>query len=56
MDNSDEFVSYKKVLVFGAQSTGKSTLTERLIKNVFIDQNPSKESNLYIFLFILFFY
>ena len=27
MEGSTEFVSYKKVLVFGAAGTGKSTLT-----------------------------
>ena len=40
-----DFVSYKKVLLFGDQSTGKSSFTERLQKNKFIEDIVStKES------------
>ena len=44
MDHSSEFVSYKKILVFGAESTGKSTLTNRIIKGEF-SESPSKDSD-----------
>ena len=32
-----EFVSYKKVLLFGAESTGKSSLSKRLEKGKFVE-------------------
>lgn len=44
MDKS-EFVSFKKVLVFGAESTGKTTLKSQIKKDKFIEEKPSKDSN-----------
>ena len=45
MDHTTEFVSYKKILVFGAESTGKTTLTNRLIKGEFCEKSPPKDSD-----------
>ena len=38
MEGSTEFVSYKKVLVFGATGTGKTTLTKSIEKGVFTEE------------------
>ena len=38
-----EFVSYKKVLLFGAESTGKSSLSKRLEKGKFIEDIANTE-------------
>ena len=45
MDHTTDFVSYKKILVFGAESTGKTTLTNRLIKGEFSEKSPPKDSD-----------
>ena len=45
MDHTSEFVSYKKILVFGAESTGKTTLTNRLIKGEFSEKSPANDSD-----------
>lgn len=39
MDSTPEFVSYKKVIVFGKEGVGKTSLIKRIEKNTF-----SKES------------
>ena len=46
MDPTSEFVSYKKILVFGeAESTGKTNLTNRLIKGKFYEESPTIDTN-----------
>ena len=47
-DNSSEFVCYKKVLVFGAESTGKTTLTNQLKNGKFSEEKSTIDGN-YIF-------
>ena len=51
MENSDKFYSYQKVIVFGAQETGKTTLikkfkgeilTEDIYKTEYDYRNESK--------------
>ena len=42
MENSPEFVSYKKLVVFGAKGVGKTTLTKSIERGTFSeDINPS---------------
>ena len=45
MKNTSEFISYKKILVFGAESTGKTTFTKRLIKGEFSEESPTQDSD-----------
>ena len=53
MENSPEFVSYKKVLIFGAAGSGKTTLTRYIEKGSFSNETHtenSKNNNLVNFL------
>ena len=53
MESSPEFVSYKKVLVFGANGTGKSTLTKYIEKGSFSNElhtENGKNNHLFNFL------
>jgi len=47
-DDGNEFVSFKKVIIFGAKGTGKSTLSQMIETGKFSDVSPTKESNLNI--------
>ena len=44
MESSPEFVSYKKVLVFGAEGTGKTTLAKYIEKGSFSEETHSEKS------------
>ena len=39
-----EFVSYKKIVIFGSEGVGKTSLTTRLGKNIFEDQEVFSNS------------
>ena len=49
MENKAEFVSYKKVIIFGCQGSGKSSLTSRLEKGSFSTENPTEDGNIFFF-------
>ena len=44
MENNLKFILYKKLLLFGAIGSGKSTLTFMLENNGFVELDPSEES------------
>ena len=44
MESSPEFVSYKKVLVFGSNGTGKTTLTKYIEKGSFSNETHTEKS------------
>ena len=46
MKDSTKFISYKKVLVFGATETGKTTLTKFIEKGVFTEETHTENGNL----------
>jgi len=41
MDNNPKFVLFKKLLIFGAEGVGKTTLTSVLESNNFTEEEPS---------------
>ena len=42
MENTPEFVSYKKVLIFGTEGSGKSSLTKSFEKGSFSNENHTE--------------
>ena len=48
-ENKVEFVTYKKVIIFGSQGSGKSSLTSRLEKCSFTAENPTEDGNISIY-------
>jgi GTPase SAR1 family protein len=46
MENSPEFVSYKKVIIFGAEGTGKTTLTKSIEKGSFTNETHTENRKL----------
>ena len=41
-----EFVSYKKIIIFGDKGTGKSSLSKRIEKGKFSEENPTDNGKL----------
>ena len=49
MENKAEFIAYKKLLIFGAEQSGKSSFVSKLETNSFPDEyTPSEKGNTYI--------
>ncbi len=44
MENSPEFISYKKLVVFGAEGVGKTSLTKSIEKGNFSEDITHSES------------
>ena len=49
MKGINDFVSFKKLIIFGSEGSGKSTLTNNLESEVFRNEEFSDISNFYIF-------
>ena len=49
MDNVPEFVSYKKLLIFGSEGVGKTTLTKSIEKGTFSNESHTENGILYIY-------
>jgi GTPase SAR1 family protein len=43
-ENPYEFISYKKMIIFGAEGTGKSSLTKRLERGSFTNEYHTENS------------
>jgi GTPase SAR1 family protein len=53
MDTKMEFVSYKKVIIFGSEGTGKTSLTSRLESGSFKDESPSTDCKIFFSKYII---
>ena len=49
MENLPEFVSYKKLVVFGAVGVGKTTLTKSIEKGTFSEEITPSENRKFIY-------
>ena len=52
MENTPEFVSYKKVLVFGSEGSGKTSLTKTFEKGSFTQETHTENGKLSNFIII----
>ena len=43
-DEENEYISYKKVIIFGVEGSGKSTLTKSLETGKFSEQTHTQDS------------
>lgn len=48
MENATEFISYKKVLVFGTLGVGKTSLTKSIEKGIFTNESHTENGNFLI--------
>ena len=48
MDYSDKFISYKKVVLFGGEGSGKTSLTKRIKEGSFTNESHTDKGNLFI--------
>ena len=48
MDNGPEFVSYKKLLIFGTEGVGKTSLTKSIEKGTFTNESHTENGILNI--------
>jgi GTPase SAR1 family protein len=49
MENLPEFVSYKKLVVFGAVGVGKTTLTKSIEKGTFSEEITHSENRKFLY-------
>ena len=50
MEGSPEFVSYKKVVIFGSEGTGKSSLSKRIERGAFTNETHTENGKYKIYL------
>lgn len=53
MDNAPEFVSYKKLLIFGTEGSGKTTLSKSLEKGTFSNETHTENGKLKYYIIFL---
>ena len=47
METPIKYTSYKKLLIFGSESSGKTSLTKRLEKDTFQEESHSENGNIF---------
>ena len=52
MENTPEFVSYKKVIIFGVEGSGKTSLTKTFEKGSFTQETHTENGKLLNFIII----
>jgi GTPase SAR1 family protein len=45
--DENEYISYKKVIVFGGQGSGKTTLKNYIQRGSFIEEKPKEDEGKY---------
>ena len=45
MESAAEFASYKKVVIFGSEGSGKTSLTKRIERGSFTNQSHTDDCN-----------
>ena len=55
MKNAPEFVSYKKVIIFGTEDSGKTSLTKTFEKGSFTEETHTDNGKLLKFIIKLYF-
>ena len=45
MEDDVEFISFKKVIIFGAAGSGKTTLSKVMETGAFAEQSPTNDGN-----------
>lgn len=53
METKIEFVSYKKLIIFGSEGSGKTSLTSRLEHGSFQEESPSTDCKIFFSKYIL---
>jgi GTPase SAR1 family protein len=53
METKIEFVSYKKLIIFGSEGAGKTSLTSRLESGSFKEESPSTDCKIFFSKYIL---
>ena len=46
VEDEIEYASFKKVLIFGSEGSGKTSLVKRIEKGHFSEESPSDEGNI----------
>ena len=54
METSSDYVSYKKLLVFGSEGTGKTSFTKRLEQDLFEDESHTQDGKIKLIINILY--
>lgn len=54
METSLDFVSFKKVLVFGSEGTGKTSLTKKIEQDLFANESHTKDGKIKLIINILY--
>ena len=47
MESPIKYASYKKLLIFGGESSGKTSLSKRLEKGTFTEESHSENGNIF---------
>jgi GTPase SAR1 family protein len=55
MEKTEEFISYKKILLFGSPGSGKTSLIKSIEKDISPDESPEANGKYKIYFLIIIF-